>query len=294
MEVLGYLAAVAVGITLGLLGGGGAILAVPILVYLFEQSTDAATGYSLFIVAVTASVGAVSRYRQGSVHLGYAALFATFAFGGVIATRRFLLPALPTTLFQSGAILLERDRALLLFVAGLMMFTALALLRRSAEIEKETAGAPASTFEVTGKTRLLLVVAAMVVGSITGLVGAGGGFLIVPTLLFVAHLPLKRATGTSLLVIAANSLVGFLSDTRIRPHADWPFLLSITAAALVGMALGVRLTPRIPENRLRPAFGLFLLLMGSYMVGREFLMARPMHTETIQATSFKRSRIFLK
>lgn len=272
MEALGYLAAAAVGIALGILGGGGSILAVPILLYLFGLPTDTATGYSLFIVAVTAAVGAASLYRQGRIDLRSAAIFALPAFVSVALTRCFLLPALPDHLFQLGTVEITRNRATLLFFVALMVMTALSLLRRKAVPTQESVIPDTAS----GRSRTLrLFLAASAVGLITGLVGAGGGFLIVPTLVVFARLPMTRASGTSLFIIAMNSTVGFLSDHRVLAHADWSFLLGITTTALIGMALGVRIAPRIPENRLRPAFAVFLLIIAVYMTGHEFLSGPP-------------------
>lgn len=256
MEAVGYLAAGLIGVTLGLMGGGGSILTVPVLVYLFGASAQTATGYSLFIVGVTAAIGAALMARSGLVVPRAAALFALPAFVSVWLTRRLLVPALPEAFGP-----LTRDQALLLLFAALMLVTAVSMLRRP-----ESVGASPESAEIDARR---LVPPALAVGVVTGLVGAGGGFLIVPALTLAARLPMKRAVGTSLAVIAANSLVGFLADTQVRPHADWRFLLLVTGAAVAGMAAGTALARRIPGARLRPAFAVFLLAMGAYMVGRE-------------------------
>ena len=258
MELLGYAAAVVIGITLGLMGGGGSILTVPVLVYLFGMSASVATGYSLFIVGATSAIGAALRARCGLVAGRAAISFALPAFLTVWLTRSFLLPAIPEHLG-----LVSRDTALLMVFAALMLVTAISMLRGRKETPAR-ADAPAKL--------VALVVPALVVGVVTGLVGAGGGFLIVPALTLAAKLPIKRAVGTSLAIIAANSLFGFFSDPRTHQSANWGFLLTVTGLAIVGMAIGTGLAQRLPGEKLRPAFGMFLLTMGLYMLGREIFL----------------------
>ena len=260
MEVLGYGAAVLIGITLGLMGGGGSILTVPVLVYLFEISASTATGYSLFIVGATAAIGAALMARRGLVVGRAAVSFALPSFLTVWLTRNFLLPATPEKL---GSV--SRDTLLLIFFAALMLVTALSMLRK----RKEVAG------DVPESTDLRRLAApALVVGMVTGLVGAGGGFLIVPALTLSAKLPMKHAVGTSLAIISANSLFGFFSDRHVQGATHWRFLLTLTALAALGMGVGTLLSKRIPGDKLRPAFGVFLLVMGTYMVAREIFLHR--------------------
>ena len=262
MEVFGYGAAVVIGITLGLMGGGGSILTVPVLVYLFGRSAAIATGYSLFIVGVTAMIGAILMAQRGLVAGRIAIGFALPAFLTVWLTRHFLLPALPMMWGRYS-----RDTILLIFFAVLMLVTAVSMLRKRNDVLSETTG------PVTINWRQL-VVPALFVGMVTGLVGAGGGFLIVPALTLAAKLPIKRAVGTSLAIIAANSLFGFFSDAHIRQVADWRLLLYLTVLAVGGMGVGTLLSRQIPGEKLRPAFGIFLLIMGTYMVAREIFTHR--------------------
>lgn len=257
MELMGYVAAVMIGITLGLMGGGGSILTVPVLVYLFETPASVATGYSLFIVGTTAALGALLMARRGLVVGRAAVSFALPSFLTVWLTRNFLLPAAPEKL---GSI--SRDTALLVFFAALMLVTALSMLRGRKEATEPT----------TPPNPLQLIPPALVVGVVTGLVGAGGGFLIVPALTLAAKLPMKRAVGTSLAIISANSLFGFFSDRHVHITTHWGFLLTLTALAAGGMGLGTLLSKRIPGEKLRPAFGVFLLVMGTYMVAREIFL----------------------
>lgn len=256
MELLGYLAAAAIGVTLGLMGGGGSILTVPVLVYLFGVPAAMATGDSLFLIGATAAVGAALLARQKQVDGRAALVFLVPSFLTVWLTRRFLVPALPA---QLG--LLPLGTALLLLFAALMLVTALGMLRPRPEASE------------VGKVQLgRLVPSALGVGVLTGLVGAGGGFLIVPALTLFARLPMKSAVGTSLAVIAANSLLGFFSDPSLARSASWPFLLTLTGLALAGMGVGTRLSRKISSAALRPAFGVFLLVMGAYMLSRELFL----------------------
>ncbi|MCX6366243.1 MAG: sulfite exporter TauE/SafE family protein [Armatimonadetes bacterium] len=260
METIGYAAAVVIGITLGLMGGGGSILTVPTLVYLFGESASKATGDSLFIVGATAAIGAGLMARRGLV-VGRAVLgFALPASLTVWLTRHFLLPAIPDSL---GGV--SRDTLLLIFFAALMLATAVSMLRKRKE-------AASDAQESTDLRQL--VPPALVVGVVTGLVGAGGGFLIVPALTLAVKLPIKRAVGTSLAIISANSLFGFFSDAKIRGEAHWGFLLTLTALTAAGMGIGTLLSKRIPGEKLRPTFGIFLLVMGTYMVAREIFLHR--------------------
>ena len=256
MEVLGYSAALVIGITLGLMGGGGSILTVPTLVYLFGLSAKTATTYSLFIVGMTSLVGVGLMARRGLVAGRVAAGFMLPAFVTVWLTRGFVVPRLP---HRIGPVLTET--ALLVFFALLMLITAVSMLRPRTE----------TTLTDQKPNLRRIILPALLVGLVTGLVGAGAGFLIVPALTLAAGLPMKRAVGTSLAVIAANSVVGFMSDSQVRPHANFPFLVGITAIAMVGMAVGAVLSKHIPSARLRPAFGVFLLVMGTYMLLRETL-----------------------
>jgi uncharacterized protein len=260
MEIVGYLAAIVIGITMGLMGGGGSILTVPVLVYLFGKPASLATGYSLFIVGATAAIGAALMARRGLVAGKTVVGFALPSFLTVWLARHYLLPAIPEHLGR-----ISRDTLLLVFFAALMLATALSMLKKRQE-------APGDVSEPTNLRQL--VPPALVVGVVTGVVGAGGGFLIVPALTLAVKLPIKRAVGTSLAIISANSLFGFFSDSKIRAEANWGFLLVFTALAAVGMGLGALLSKRIPGEKLRPTFGVFLLVMGTYMVAREIFMHR--------------------
>jgi len=262
MEIFGYIGAVLMGLSLGLIGGGGSILTVPILVYLFSVDAVLATAYSLFIVGLTSLVGSVSHMRLGNIHWRTAIVFGIPSILAVYATRAWLVPALPDPLFSVGSTLVTKSLGMLIFFALLMVAAAYSMIRKSKKASDTNAG------EVKFNYPLILG-EGVVVGTITGLVGAGGGFLIIPALVLLAKLPMKQAVGTSLIIIAAKSLIGFTGDLKGEEIIDWNFLLIFSAIAIVGIIAGSFLSKRIPNEKLKPAFGWFVLVVGIYIIGKE-------------------------
>ncbi|MFT3884970.1 MAG: sulfite exporter TauE/SafE family protein [Flavobacteriales bacterium] len=257
MVYAGYLGALLMGIVLGLMGGGGSILTVPILVYLFRLDMLTATMYSLFTVGVVSAVGGLRSWRAGvdKQALLYFGLPSTLT---VLSTRMWLVPAIPDPL-HFGGLSIARSWALLILFAVLMMLAATSMIRG----RRTAAGSPGAD------RRMWLVPLGVGSGVITGLLGAGGGFLIIPALVLLVGMPMHRAVGTSLLIIAANALIGFTGDLVRGSALDLPFLLAFTAVASAGILLGGRWSDRIPGERLRPAFGWFVLVMGLYIIGHE-------------------------
>jgi hypothetical protein len=264
MEILGYIGAILMGLSLGLIGGGGSILTVPILVYLFSVDAVLATAYSLFIVGLTSLIGSFSHMRMGNIHWRTAIVFGIPSILAVYATRAFLVPALPDPLFTVGDRVVSKALCMLILFALLMVAAAYSMIRKPKAKGNGTADG-----EVAFNYPLILVEGA-VVGTITGLVGAGGGFLIIPALVLLAKLPMKQAVGTSLIIIAAKSLIGFTGDLNGDLLIDWNFLLLFSTIAVVGIIAGSLLSKRIPNEKLKPAFGWFVLVMGIYIIAREF------------------------
>jgi uncharacterized membrane protein YfcA len=261
MSIAGYACAAVMGLVLGLIGGGGSILTVPILVYLFGQDAITATGLSLFIVGVTSSVGAYSHHRQGHIHWRTAAEFGLASIITVFATRRWLVPALPDPLLTVGGRAVSKADGILALFALLMVLVAWSMIGRPPDI-RVTRKADGPFIHPP------LLAAGLLVGTITGMLGAGGGFLIIPALVLLAGLDMRHAVGTSLLLIAVNAFIGFLGDPHVhlRDHAG--LLLPFVGLAIAGILVGSRLSQRIPNTRLRPAFGWFVLATGLYILAR--------------------------
>lgn len=267
MIAAGYIGALLMGVVLGLLGGGGSILTVPILVYLFHVDTVLATAYSLFVVGTTALVAGASHLRMGNVDRRAALLFGGPGVLGVILMRRWIVPALPDPLLATHGLTLSRSAALLILLAILMVLAAWNMLRPRPAVAVD---APADERPVNAT---LLMVRGFLTGLLTSLVGAGGGFLIVPALAAFARLHMHRAIGTSLLVIAAGGLIGAGIDPDLRQAADLPFLLTVTGVAVAGSLAGSRLNRHLPNRYLRPAFGWLVLVLGTFILTRELLHA---------------------
>ncbi|PLX33451.1 MAG: permease [Ignavibacteria bacterium] len=261
IELFGFLAAVLIGVTLGMIGGGGSILTVPVLVYLLGVAPVPATAYSLFVVGLTAFFGAIAYMRKGLVSYRTAVVFGIPAFIAVFFTRSVIVPSLPSELFSLGGLLITRDLAVMLLFAGLMIAASFSMIRRNRAAQED---AP-----ITYNYRMIFL-EGIVVGVLTGLVGAGGGFLIIPALVVLARLPMKLAVGTSLLIIAVKSLIGFTGD-MITMSIDWSFLAVFSLFAVGGIFLGSWLTRYVSGARLKPAFGWFTLVMGLYIIGKEML-----------------------
>lgn len=261
MEIIGYLLAALVGISLGLIGGGGSILMVPILVYIFSLNPVTATSFSLFIVGSTSLVGAYKNYRKGLVSIGTALLFGLSSITTVFITRKLLMPAVPDVLGTIGKMEIKKSMAIMVLFALLMLLASLAMIRspKGTEAMDDAQGKPA-----VGK----LLMIGVLVGLATGFLGAGGGFLIIPALVLLLNMPMKKAIGTSLLIIALNSLIGFTGDLG-HIHIEWNFLLLITAIAISGIFVGTALAKKIPGAKLKKAFGWFVLAMGIYIILKE-------------------------
>ena len=252
MEIIGYIASVFVGLLLGLLGGGGSILSIPILVYLFHIDAVLASGYSLFIVGTTSLVGTIPKYRDHLVNVKAGFLFGIPSVVATFITRRWIVPTLPEVIFQTESFALTKRLLIMGVFSVIMILASVSMIRGRKEINN-----------LTGSLRIpLTIVEGLLIGFITGLVGAGGGFLIIPALVLLTRLPMKTASGTSLFIIAINSLVGFGGDVLIT-KMDWTFLLVFTSIAIVGVFVGNQLSRRISGVALRKAFGWFTLLMGS-------------------------------
>ncbi len=258
-EIFGYLGAIVIGLILGLTGGGGSILTVPILVYVLLIDPIVATAYSLFIVGTTSAFGTIQNYFKGLVDLKTGFLFAIPSFTAVFLTRRYILPLIPDIMIASDSIVLTKDKFLMLFFASIMTYAAFSMLTKPKVVLRE----------ITQKKYIAnLIFQNSIIGIVIGLVGAGGGFLIIPSLVLFARLPMKKAVGTSLFVITINSLIGFLGDVH-SPKIDWNFLFAFTSLSVVGIFIGIYLNKFINESQLKKGFGFFVLLMASFILVKE-------------------------
>lgn len=265
METIGYIASFFIGVSLGLIGGGGSILTVPVMVYLFGLNPLLATSYSLFIVGSTSLVGALNNLRRGLVSIQAALFFGAASIVTVFLTRKFLLPIIPKNIFTIGDFTVT-ESLLTMVLFGLLMLMAAYNMIRKRKVEPEQK-------ELTLAIRLpKLLIYGVSIGLITGLLGAGGGFLLIPALIFLLRLPMKKAIGTSLMIIALNSLIGFVGDIG-HFSIDWFFLLKITLIAIGGIFIGGAVGKKLPGDQLKKGFGWFVLIMGIYILVKELFLS---------------------
>jgi len=262
MEVIGYFASLLIGISLGLIGGGGSILTVPVLVYLFKVEPVTATAYSLFIVGATSLVGAFPKYKKREINIKTAIVFGIPSIVSVYSTRAFLVPAIPNEIFTIGSFVATKSFMTMLLFAVLMVFASVSMIRSKKQVS-EVEGEQVFNYP-------MILLEGTIVGIVTGLVGAGGGFLIIPALVLFSKLPMKQAIGTSLLIIAAKSLIGFTGDLG-NQYINWSLLLTVTALAIAGIFMGNAMSSKIEADKLKKGFGWFVLVMGIYIIFKEFL-----------------------
>lgn len=262
-EVIGFALSLLVGVSLGLIGGGGSILTVPILVYVFGQGAEISTSYSLFIVGLTALAGSISYYRNNLVNLKAALIFSVPSLIAVFLTRKFIMPAIPDVIFSSDSFQFTKPMLIMTVFAALMIAASVSMIRK---------GKSSDTSKMKpGHHYTLIFLEGALVGVLTGFVGAGGGFLIIPALVLLAGIPMKEAVGTSLLIIAIKSLIGFTGDLSAGVPIDWAFLAAVSVFTIAGIYAGSSLSKRIHGDKLKPAFGWFVLAMGIYIMVRETL-----------------------
>lgn len=265
MEIIGYVASIAIGLTLGLIGGGGSILTVPVLVYFFGVSPVLATAYSLFIVGTTSLVGVIPKYKEGFVSIRTTIVFGIPSIIAVFLTRKYLVPSIPETIAKVGSLEITKPILVMLLFATLMLAASISMIRSKKNGKEKTDSKQKFNYP-------LILIEGVVVGALTGLVGAGGGFLIIPALVMLSNLPMKKAIGTSLFIIALKSLIGFLGDLSQESQIiDWELLLIVTALAIIGIFVGNRLSNIIEGEKLKKGFGWFVLVMGIYIFLKELL-----------------------
>lgn len=265
MITLGYILAVLVGVSLGLIGSGGSILTVPILVYIMGVDPVLATAYSLFIVGATALVGGVQSARQGRVDFKTAIIFGIPSILAVYATRAFIVPFIPEHVFTLFGFEVTKPILLMILFAVVMVAASITMIKP--QKNKEVSEDQPMQYNYP-----MILLEGSVVGVLTGLVGAGGGFLIIPALVLLAKMPMKKAVGTSLFIIAAKSLIGFTGDLKGSEVIDWTLLAIFTLASIIGIFGGIYLAKKIPGEKLKTAFGWFVLVMGVYIIIKELFL----------------------
>ncbi|SEK31828.1 hypothetical protein SAMN04488008_101260 [Maribacter orientalis] len=261
LHIFGYLSALVIGISLGLIGGGGSILAVPVLAYLFTINEKAATAYSLFIVGASALIGGWKQHLKGFVDWRTALVFGVPAIVGVTLVRHYVVPALPDILFQVEDFQFTRRMAMFGLFAVLMIPAAYSMLKKEKNLIK--------TGDVAYNYPLILL-EGLIVGGITGMIGAGGGFLIIPALVILANVEMKVAIGTSLIIIAIKSLMGFFLGDAMTMEIDWDFLALFTGLSFIGIFIGSYLSNFIDGKKLKKGFGYFILVMSAFIFYMEF------------------------
>jgi uncharacterized membrane protein YfcA len=264
-DIIGYFLAILVGVSLGVIGSGGSILTVPILVYVMDVDPVSATAYSLFVVGATSLVGGIQNALQKKVDFRTVLIFGIPSIAAVYLTRAYLMPLIPDTLLSIGNFALTKPIALMILFAIVMILAAVSMIR------------PCPHCNETNDTKikynyLMILLEGTLVGTLTGLVGAGGGFLIIPALVLLAKMPMKLAVGTSLLIIAAKSLLGFTGDLQHNEHINWTLLVAFTTLSIAGIFVGIQLSGKIEGNKLKTGFGWFVLVMGFYILVKELFL----------------------
>ena len=264
METIGYISSILIGISLGLIGSGGSILTVPVLVYLFSVDAVVATSYSLFIVGFTSAVGCVGYFRKGLVNIKTALVFGAPSIIAVFFTRAYVVPAIPKEVFTLGSFVVTKSILMMLLFAILMVAASYSMIKKVKKKKEEDIGPQKFNYP-------LILLEGTIVGFITGLVGAGGGFLIIPALVLLSKLPMKEAVGTSLVIIAAKSLIGFFGEGS-ETIINWVLLSQVSAFATAGIFIGIFFSKKIDGAKLKPIFGWFVLIMGIYIIIKETVL----------------------
>jgi hypothetical protein len=261
-DILGFILALLVGISLGLIGSGGSILSVPILVYILKIDPVLATAYSLFIVGTTALVGGFKKWKEDLVDFSKVLLFGIPTVVGDFMPRVFVIPVIPTIIKISDSFSFAKSLLIMVVFAIVMLFASVKMIRPLKELAED------SDLKLDYKKIILY---GIVIGVIAGFVGAGGGFLIIPALLHLTRIPIKKAIGTSLFIVATQSLIGFLGDLNHGMFMDWSILLPFTGFSLIGFFLGNMLSKKIPGEKLKVTFGFFVFFMGIYILIKELI-----------------------
>jgi uncharacterized membrane protein YfcA len=263
-QLVGYILAVFVGMTLGMLGSGGSILSVPILVYVMGIEPTLATAYSLFVIGTTSLVGGIHKAKQNLVDFNKVILFGIPAIISVFVTRKILVPRIPDVIFSTDNFTLTKSVLIMVVFAFVMIIASVRMIKPLKE---------KIVYRDFKLNYFKIALMGILIGIVSGFVGAGGGFLIVPTLLFFANTPIKMAVGTSLFIVSAQSLIGFTGDIMSDQIIDWKLLELFTLASIVGIFIGNFISKKVADEKLKTSFGWFVLSMGIYIIIREVFLS---------------------
>jgi len=252
------------GIILGLIGGGGSILTVPILVYCFGVPATLATGYSLIIVGASSAIGGWKYHGQALVNWRVVRWFSLPSVVGVIIARLVILPSIPATI-GFGSLSFSNHQIVMIAFSILVVATAVFMFRGQSK--------PSESKLNSKPSYGLIVFDGLLVGIFTGFVGAGGGFMIVPALMLLLHLPLKRAIGTSLIIICIKSLMGGLTDILLGASFNYGLLMGVIAVTFFGVIIGTKINALVDPMLLKRGFAGFILVMGGLILIKEFFLA---------------------
>ncbi|TAF77936.1 MAG: sulfite exporter TauE/SafE family protein [Bacteroidetes bacterium] len=264
MEIAGFICAFIIGFLLALLGGGGSILTVPVLVYVFNIEPTLATAYSLFVVCVSSLVGCCSYIKDKQANIKTALFFSFPSFLMVFLMRKYIVPAIPNEILSFNSFELTKNILIMTVFAILIIVASISMIKQQKKVTENIQSI---------QKRLhypVIFLEGIVVGCLTGFVGVGGGFLIIPVLTLFVRMPMKMAVGTSLLIIFINSFFGFVGEITIQ-QMDWNFLLIFTSICCLGVLIGILASKKIDNVKLKPAFGWFLLILGMFILSKEFL-----------------------
>ena len=261
-QIVGYVLGLLMGITLGLIGAGGSALTVPIMVFLFQLDATLATTYSLFIVGLTSLFGSFKQIKEKRIAWDFVLLFGIPSIFSIFVSRRYLLPAIPKDLFDLGSLTVSKDNLLLGVFSIVLMAASYSMIKKQ-EFKEQQSNEKANNFN--------LVLGGLVVGLVTGMLGAGGGFLIIPALVLWGKLPMKKAAATSLMIITINSILGFAFDEHGIRRIDWGHMFVFSVMAILGIFVGIKLSEKISGEKLKPIFGWFILAMGAFILVQQIL-----------------------
>lgn len=259
-QIIGYLLALLAGISIGMMGSGGSILTVPILVYIMHIEPILATAYSLFIVGTSAAAGSIRNIRKQQVNFKIVGSFGLASILSVFCTRTYLLPLVPESIKLTNNSVISKSNFIMILFALVMLAAAAKMINpKKKELQSQ---------DEIDINFVSLTIQGGLIGLIAGSVGAGGGFLIVPSLVFFAHLPIKKAIGTSITIVAIQSLIGFTGDLLVQ-DIQWNIVLIFTTVSIIGVFIGMRWANKVSDRLLKQIFGWFVLAMAIFILLKE-------------------------